>query len=1257
MRKDFFKIISLIVAVSSCSMAYSEKTEENEFIIWGSYSKMTNKRKLTVNLPDAKEKKDIFIDLTPIDHKETSNDKKADETYSDKEIPEDEVPEENIPVPSPVENPKISAVKENGIVTHGKTNKGEILSAETASDISSTDQTALWISDTNTKIINNSTLQSEYTFENSKNYSVEVGDNAVLINDGSVLGSHGGVILYNNAEFINNNIIGNSGDYGVYLSSGSTLNNSGIVENNGQYGVYAEDGSVGTNTLNGIIRNFSNYGMYAEGEKSHIINQGLIENSGFYGMTVSNKATALNEGTIQNNGRYGVFLEQEAYFTNNGLIQNGNIYGVYASTGSKAVNSADGLIKNTNEFGMYGTGENTAILNFGIIENTGNRGMQAENGAYALNNSEAVIRNKGNVGMYADGVNSSVTNAGLIENTGYHGIYAANKASAVNEGTIHNLSASGMRIEKGSNGINNGIIENNGSQGMYVQNINSTGINNGTIKNTSDIGMYAGDGAVISNSGIVSNSGSTGLNANNSGSLAVNETSGVISNAGANGIYATNGGRVINNGSIYNGGKYGMYLSSYSTGLNTGIIANKASHGIIANNSEVINEGTISNKGTHGMALSASSTGENKGTINNSDQYGMYITDNSKGINSGNIENDGIYGIYVTGAGSLGINSETGVIANTDNSGMYVYNSATGINNGTIKNGGNFGITVSKATAVNNGTIHLTGDYKTGVQVSESIFTNNGIIRMEGTNNTAIKAVSGSIVKIGPNSQIILNENSPITQSNTDFSDTLSTGNANSNSGGKAYDIDSTSTLINAGSILTSGSFRVQDTGKFVLDTKTGSINSDNVNLEGNLYVNAEGTTNSADDTYVFNNLNTKEISGQGKVISDSYLFETKINKNTQNEYSITMERKNFGEVFSPQIAGVLENNYQNSAQDYKKNSLYNALKINVDSKEKAAQAEKELTGSNITGNLAYQEFRRERIFEENLDYILNKRDGKKNTGIYLNFINTETNTGQSGSAAGYNSKEYGMMFGLMKKINDKTSAGAFFGYLNSDINYENSENSDQKADTYSLKGVVSTELPNNFRWTNILGYNFSQNSANRKITYDKSNTELNADFNSWTASAKTEIEYNYNLGNAVKLRPHIGINAAYLYQNSYTENGSDIYNLSVNSASGLSVRGETGLDIETTVYSKGSSDLKIVPSILYSYEFADPYEDNTLKLGAFDDTFVYSSREAEKAYLNLGIGIDYKYNDNITFYAKYNKSVLNDENENMIKAGFKWEF
>lgn len=898
--------------------------------------------------------------------------------------------------------------------------------------------------------------------------------------------------------------------------------------------------------------------------------------------------------------------------------------------------------------GLRMTDKNTKVYNDKSIYSDSNYSVLVENEAYFENNG--TIRGK-NAGVKLSG-NSKMVNNSLIQNTGNIGVEVSEASLFINNGTVENGKNYGISVNgEGSEAVNgkNGVIQNG--------NINN--------ENTGLVGMYITDGATGRNEGMIKNTSHYGMYVIGAGSTAINEAGGIIKNGGvynpditdSGGMQAVYGGTVINKGKIETVDGYGMVsVSEGSEAVNdvTGIIANTASNGMYAEaKGRVTNFGVIKNEQNGIYVTDTGSVGVNEktGVIENSALFGMHAVSEGAASNKGTIQNTSNYGMYAEGKKSTVINEAGAVIKNTGDYGMAAADGGNAYNYGTIQNTGNYGMDISGASiGVNSGTIHLTGNNKTGVSVSNSNFTNNGIIILEGENSIGIKAQTSTIT-LTPNSVITLTNGTAtdtVTSENTDFA---SKGAGNTSSLGKFYLLDDKSTLINGGSIV-GKTVSIQGEGKFILDSKTGKIKSDTLNLESNMYVNSNKTLDSSGNSYTVNNLAVNNITGNGKIVSDSKVFTADTSKNNEG-YTVTLKRNNFQDVYSGDLGRVLENNYAGSENNQDRNKVYNALKQISNDKDLQVSS-KELTAQTLTGNQAYQQYTQNKMINNAINAVLAKRDTETN-GTYVNFFGSSSNIENYDDINGYDSKTSGVLLGGMKKITDKTALGGFLGYANAEYNYKDSKDSQQNSDTWILSGAGEYKITPNLKWTSIATYTRGDNDTERKITYDKSNTLLTGGFYSWSMGGSSVLEYNQRVNSHVTLKPVIGAVFDYIKQDSYSEKGG--LGLNTEAYSGFSAKAETGLGADLTVYENNTSKFKVQPKILYTYELGSPYSDKTVKIQNFNGNIQTESRKADRNDVNLGLDLQYMYKDNLSIYAGYESGVISDNRTETVTAGVKVTF
>ncbi len=978
-----------------------------------------------------------------------------------------------------------------------------------------------------------------------------------------------------------------------------------------------------------------------------------ISSQGKEALWMTDKNTFVyNDKTLHSDSEYTVLVENEAYFENNGTITGDNA-GVKLSGASKMINN-------------------------GLIANSGDKGVEVTEGSLFMNNG--IIKNGKNFGIMVNGKNSEAVNGktGVIEN------------GDIND--LENTGLSGMYISGGALGRNEGLIKNTSYYGVYVTGADSKGINestgvirNGAVNGYGYFGMYADNSGTIINYGLIENLNCRGMYAKGEGTVAINEAGGIIRNGtiidpytfDIAGMQATKGGTVINKGRIETIGMYGMTATQGSHAVNeaNGVVANTAIYGMYAESGgKITNHGKIQND-QNGMYAGSSGTiavNEITGIVENMQFYGMYVENGASAFNKGKIQNTSYYGMHAYTLNSLIVNEATGIIQNKGNYAMLVMYGGTAINYGILRNEGNYGIEVingtghnfgtientgnygmsiiASSTGSNSGTIYLKGDNKTGVYVANSTFTNDGAIILEGKNNIGIRAMNSNII-LTSNSVITLKDGNivdTITHEDTDFA---TKGEGNTSTLGKFYSLDSKSTLTNGGSI-TGKTININGGGKFILDSKTGTIKADNLVLENDIYINTKATLDSSKDSYEVNNLNVGSVTGNGKIISDSKIFTLNSEK-TEKGYQLVFTRKNFQDIYSGDLGNVLEANYEGSEKSKVRNKVYNALK-QINSDEGLKTAADELTAGSLTGNQIYQQYTQNKMINAGLNTMLDKRD-ENVSGTYVNFFGNNSNVKNYNNINGYDSGTSGILLGRMEKIAENTALGGFFGYINTQYNYKDKGDSQQISDTWILSGAVEQKLTPNLKWISVLSYNTSDNDTERKITYDNSNTDLTGNFRSWSAGGSSTLEYKQKINNYITIKPVAGIILDYIEQDAYTEEGGA--GVSVESYNGFSAKAAAGVKADFTVFQNNNHKFMIQPKAYYTYEMSNPYDKKQITMTGFTGIIGMESRSSERNNLDLGMDLEYTYKDKLSFYAGYESGVSSDDRLETITGGFKIMF
>ncbi len=568
------------------------------------------------------------------------------------------------------------------------------------------------------------------------------GTGIQIINDGDIrIGDTGN--LFNSATgiMIADNNLSNSGNIRIY-GSGAALKgeNANITNETGgsvtvvtngaadSYGIYLSGN--GTLTNHAAVK-INRSDSYADGSKmsvlfadnADIVNTGSLE-LGANNENINGNGIEASRGDVNNQGTITVYGDGNGIMVENGSITNNASVSVYGTgsglnvSGGNIVNDSGGTIYihtdgGADAYGIYASGSpNLNITNNAAISliRANPYSQAASTGNYGIWTDNATISNSGDISMGSStdtlgniyGLYASAD--GNIKNSGVITLYSAGTAIYATNGTVNNISTSGL-LSIRSDGSTD-------SYGIFV----AASDNDQQISNENRILITAANASVSSqtNIGIMAN------NVNNSGTIQIGDTSQEISNA-----YAIKSWRINNSGVIR------LYGSE-----TIGLFANKK-------DSYVDNSASIDLYGNDTKGIYQEEVGsiENSGAITLTGDFvsGIYSQNNASLTNSGVITINGETGYGINVAGGTLLNENLIDINGNDGHGIFANNVTNLTNNGDIVTDGTDGIGLlmtGSSSGTNYGQITVNSEGSTAVKLTlTSSLTNWGKIFVNEANS------------------------------------------------------------------------------------------------------------------------------------------------------------------------------------------------------------------------------------------------------------------------------------------------------------------------------------------------------------------------------------------------------------------------------------------------------------------------------------------------------------------------------------------
>ena len=549
-------------------------------------------------------------------------------------------------------------------------------------------------------------------------------------------------------------INGSNNAYGISSVSGNITNNANIninqstnVQTELAYGIQAQNGSI-QNTADININNVNKgYGLSS--------NNGNVTNSGK--ITFSSPSTSLSESTygIQVTGKGDIINNKDATISINNSNQ---AYALSAANGNITSNAAISINGNTGA---------SSALAYGIQGGIGN---VVSNNTITINNANEGYGISVQNGEVTNNANITLTNSQQTQNKTSYGIYATTGSVINNANIIMDVTgdlSGGIDTDTGSFGIwadQANILNNQNATITFKKRGNGMYSASGSVDNYGTVSLEAGGVAMSSASGDIINHENASININNTG-IGLQSATGQVTNDGTIEITGdvstglSSGNSATNNNSIVINGDNA-----------TGMIAT-ADNASLTNNSSIeiyTEENSVYNYAMRGADgkftnLTNSATGtilieaQNQLAPSENYAYAMYF-DSGEAFNYGTITANNIYtyGMYFANGGTI-VNAKS-IELNYGGVGLYGNSSATSATETasltndtgatiTIKGDESYGMqALGVTTALNKGTIEITGSSSYGLSTKTGSGTNTGSITMNSSKSVGMFSDAADLI-------------------------------------------------------------------------------------------------------------------------------------------------------------------------------------------------------------------------------------------------------------------------------------------------------------------------------------------------------------------------------------------------------------------------------------------------------------------------------------------------------------------------------
>ncbi len=425
--------------------------------------------------------------------------------------------------------------------------------------------------------------------------------------------------------------------------------------------------------------------------------------------------------------------------------------------------------------------------------------------------------------------------------------------------------------------------------------------------------------------------------------------------------------------------------------------------------------------------------------------------------------------------------------------------------------------------------------------------------------------------------------------------------------------------IISIGKIGLNGDLKV-DTTNFV-----GMLEKDMKKYIDHKYVEADGG-----------------ITGNGNLVSSSYLFDIKTDK-TNNSISLTdVDRKNFNTIVeNKELGKILEDSYEGVSGE--KLDFYKYISLG-DNYESFSERLNEITGiDNITTLEAQVVDITKDLNRQYRDFIKDNKD----EGVVFSYLNSKSEIGEQGKYLGFERESNGFMSGYNKYVSDNLRVGAGLSYMKSNIDY--TDESSNKIETWNARAYSDYKIKDINLLSDIsLGYNQSENKR-----FVGGNLH-DGDVNIYTLGINNSLYKNYNITDRFSINPSINLDFTYYYQDDYKENDGK-FSVNTDKTNGYYGTLGTAVDLKYDIFAIGNSKVSLVGGMEYSYDILSSTED--IKLENITGKFSEEKRELDKDSLIYKVGVEYNYNNDYSIGLEYSKEIINDVDNEKIGLNFVYKF
>ncbi len=1137
------------------------------------------------------------------------------------------------------------------------------------------------------QVINFGTINSTAVIQNAG----DIGNREDALITGGINNSSTGTI--GNVGTIRGGIIGNSG----FIASASTtsvieggISNDGnltlagralgAIVNGSDGRITVEDNVIGDSSLTNSgslnlnggdftgITTLNNMGDISTGEDR--LAAGSITNAAAGSIYVSADGLLESDSTIQNSGSIKVEAAGEVYA--DGTITNsstGNIVFNNVPERGAAPTGTSFLASDSNTIVNNGTIQVKAGSTYVTGDVSGGGQIKMENGSTWLQGNEGqTIANQ--VSLAAEDEGEVIFDSNDFSNATISGVISGDAMTKKGTG---NLNLTGNNTFAGDATVKQGTLQLSG--GNAIANTTRVQVDNTATLRVTDaetIGSLAG---VAGSNAILADNLTTG--ANNASTTFAGQVSGMgaliksgtgtmtLNNATAN---THSGGTTVGAGTLLaaTNNQLGTGALNVATGATLTTGASTTQTVSSANNAATINIGS-------GAILRGTTGVTNTGTVNVGS--GGQVTSGTSIANSGTLNfNGGSAALrsdtnQITNTGRININSGTLTVkGNLLGTGLIALQNGTTLRSDTVNQRIDNNIDVASGTATldSNGNNLTVNGNVAGVGTLNKIGlgsvtwngTNNGLTTVNGGTLTTSTANIIGDVQTSTNSTLNLNQTSSGT-----YSGNIS-GNGQLIKDGAATTTLTGNSTYSGGTTVREGTLRVGQSGNGGIQSNV-QVNQ-NATLGGGGIVAGNVNVSQGGRIAAGNSIGTLNITGN--LTAGGSNFENELNPTQSDRVNVSGTADITGatlqNVFTPttgyvtrmfrilDATGGVNGRFAsvtntNEPSNLLVSTFYTPTSANVvlTSMSDAILAPSTrlamLTNAQDTlGILVNQAIATQSCFGAcGEEPVLGRR-------LWFRALGQFNDVSSQDQLPGYQANSAGGMVGWDQQIGEQSLFGAAFSYVDTDLTMRNDARATSRVGTprinlYSVTGFGDAA------WTNVVGYGYQDIEMHRNLL-GIGTAESTHSGNELTMAS----QMSYRLAVLV---PVVGIQWAHLNENSFSEQGTPGFDMSVASSSTSSLRPYLGLNYQHAFC--GSDGTYFAPQLFARYSYEAISHSNLSSIDINGSAFNVAGVRPNQHLVGLGAGFNGQWSPRLDYFANYRTDLGDRGTSQSVSGGLGFRF